>query len=80
MKDPQAAVALKTLNDSSVDFAVRVCTKNSDWWALQCSLLEQIKLRFDAEGIEIPFPQTTVHVKHLPAPESVNAAKPVAAP
>jgi len=32
MKDPPAAVALKALNDSSVDFAVRVCAKNSDWW------------------------------------------------
>lgn len=84
LKDPPAAVALKALNDSSVDFAVRVCAKNSDWWALQCSLLEQIKLRFDAEDIEIPFPQTAVHVKALPpienkqALESTKDAKPAA--
>lgn len=73
MKDPPAAVALRALNDSSVDFAVRVCAKNSDWWALQCSLLEQIKLRFDAEDIEIPFPQTAVHMKQLPKIESKAA-------
>lgn len=74
MTDPAASVAVKALNDSSVDFAVRVCAKAADWWGLQCDLLERIKLRFDDEDIEIPFPQTTIHMKPSPALEA--AAKP----
>ncbi|MDE1922770.1 MAG: mechanosensitive ion channel [Gammaproteobacteria bacterium] len=61
--EPAASVALKTLGDNSVDFAVRFCADNKDWWDLQCETLERIKLRFDAEGIDIPFPQMDLHVK-----------------
>jgi len=68
LADPPASVALKNLGESSVDFAVRMCADNSNWWALQCDMLERIKLRFDKEGIEIPFPQMDMHVRQLPAP------------
>lgn len=67
LADPPASVALKNLGESSVDFAVRMCANNSNWWELQCDMLERIKLRFDQEGIEIPFPQMDMHVKQLPA-------------
>lgn len=63
---PPASVALKALAESSVDFAVRFCADNANWWDLQCDTLERIKLRFDAEGIEIPFPQMAMHVRDLP--------------
>ena len=66
LDDPPPAVAVKNLGANSIDFAVRLCADNADWWALQCDLLESIKLRFDAEGIEIPFPQMDVHVKKMP--------------
>ena len=32
----------------------------ADGFVLQCDLLRSIKQRFDAENIEIPFPQTTL--------------------
>ena len=66
LPDPPPSVAVKNLGESSIDFAVRVCANNSVWWALQCDLLERIKLRFDAEGVEIPFPQMDLHVKQMP--------------
>ena len=62
LAEPAATVALKTLGENSVDFAVRMCADNKDWWDVQCDTLERIKLRFDAEGIDIPFPQMELHV------------------
>ena len=73
LPDPPATVALKALGESSVDFAVRICASNSEWWDLQCAMLERIKLRLDNEGIEIPFPQRDIHVRHLPTIQSKTA-------
>lgn len=76
LADPPATVAVKALGESSIDFAVRMCANNTDWWNLQCDTLERIKLQFDAENIEIPFPQQDVRIRELPstAPSSWNEA------
>ena len=53
------------LGESSVNLRCWAWAKNSgDGFVMQCDLLQSIKKRFDAEGIEIPFPQRTVTVKH----------------
>ncbi|TJY65134.1 mechanosensitive ion channel [Sinimarinibacterium sp. CAU 1509] len=65
LAQPERSVQVKELADSSVNFAVRGWVNSGDWWATRCDLTERIKLAFDAEGIEIPFPQMTVH---LPTP------------
>ncbi|MCB2226818.1 MAG: mechanosensitive ion channel [Desulfarculaceae bacterium] len=62
LKEPAATVVMLELADSSVNFAVRPWTSNADWWAVKCDLTEKIKLAFDAEGINIPFPQRDVHI------------------
>jgi len=65
LDDPAPAIALSELGDSSVNFVVRPWVKSADYWAVHCDTLEQIKKRFDAEGISIPFPQRDIHVyKH----------------
>lgn len=51
------------------DFAVTLrcyvwARNNADAFALGCDLLESIKKRFDAEGIEIPFPYRTIVYKN----------------
>ena len=56
-------IFVKTLNDSSVDFAVRVWTDNDHYWPAYFHITEQIKKSFDAAGIGIPFPQMDVHLK-----------------
>lgn len=54
------------LNTSSVDFTLRVwCKDAGDAATLRYDLLEQIKKRFDAEGIEIPYAWQNV-VLHRP--------------
>ena len=57
-------IFVKTLNDSSVDFAVRVWAANADYWPITFHITEQVKKAFDANGIGIPFPQMDVHIKN----------------
>ena len=60
LMEPAPMVAVKGLGASSVDLAVRGVTKTADYWPTLFDLHRSIKQRFDAEGIEIPFPQQTL--------------------
>ena len=74
LDDPAPSVVVTNLGDNSVDFAVRGWAASADWWATRCDLIERIKLTFDENDIEIPFPQRTVHlVSEAPAPDSSAA-------
>ena len=67
LDDPAPAVAMGELADSSVNFNVRPWVKSADYWPVYSSVLEQIKLRFDEEGISIPYPQQDIHITHTNA-------------
>ncbi len=56
LKDPQPAVFVMTLNNSSVDFAIRPWTKAEDYWTVRAEVIESCKVAFDKAGIEIPYP------------------------
>ena len=62
LKDPAPTVAVTELADSSVNFVVRPWVATADFWAVKFDFTEAVKLRFDAEGISIPFPQMDLHV------------------
>jgi small conductance mechanosensitive channel len=62
LKDPAPTVAVAELADSSVNFVVRPWVATADFWAVKFDFTEAVKLRFDAEGISIPFPQMDLHV------------------
>ena len=62
LKDPAPTVAVSELADSSVNFVVRPWVASDDYWGVKFDFNEAVKLRFDAEGISIPFPQMDVHV------------------
>jgi small conductance mechanosensitive channel len=62
LKDPAPKVAVSELADSSVNFVVRPWVASADYWEVKFDFIEAVKLRFDAEGISIPFPQMEVHV------------------
>lgn len=61
-KDPAPKVVLKELGDSSVNFSVRPYVRVRDEMGVTFDVTEQVKLRFDEEGISIPFPQRDVHL------------------
>jgi small conductance mechanosensitive channel len=60
------------LDDSSVNIAARPWVKPEDYWSLQWDIPERVKLRFDSEGITIPFPQRDVHISGRGAGEIVG--------
>jgi small conductance mechanosensitive channel len=67
LDDPEPIIKVHTLNDSSVDFVVRPWARTEDYWDVYWDITREVKMRFDQEGISIPFPQRDVHLK---GPES----------
>ncbi len=63
MKDEEINVFVDDLADSAVVLGARAWVKNEEFWPTRWRLLETIKLTLDEEGIEIPYPQLTVHVE-----------------
>jgi small conductance mechanosensitive channel len=59
---PEALVKVHALADSSVNFIVRPWVRTEDYWDVYWDLTREVKLRFDREGISIPFPQRDVHI------------------
>jgi small conductance mechanosensitive channel len=62
LDDPEPMVRVQELGDSSVNFAVRPWVKTEDYFETYWSITRAVKMRFDEEGISIPFPQTDVHL------------------
>ena len=60
LADPAPKIAIMELADSSVNFVVRPWVATADYWPVLMDTQEQVKKRFDEEGISIPFPQRVV--------------------
>jgi small conductance mechanosensitive channel len=81
LEDPAPVIRLHELGESSVNFIVRPWSNTSDYWDVYWDVTREVKNRFDAEGISIPFPQRDVHiyddgVKRTPR-EEPEAASPL---
>lgn len=61
--NPAPTVDVLELADSSVNLAVRCWASTDKYWSVRCDLLEQIKTRFDEEGISIPYPQQEIAIR-----------------
>ena len=58
-------VKVTNLGDSSVDIATRTWVKASDYWDFKFDLIKRVKEAFDANGISIPYPHTTIEQKNV---------------
>jgi len=65
-KDPAPQIVVTALGNSSVNLSVRVTTSNDDFWTMNEQLIIDCKKALDEAGIEIPFPQTDVHIIQKP--------------
>lgn len=62
LRSPEVMIKLHKLGDSSVNFIVRPWVRTADYWSVYWDITREVKLRFDREGISIPFPQRDIHV------------------
>ena len=64
LKDPIPKIAVKELNNSSVDFALWLWVKTEDYWTVWMRIRENIYKAFYENNISIPFPQMDVHLSN----------------
>ncbi len=60
--NPEPVIEVTELGGSSVNFDVKVWIDTADYWKVYYGMKEAVKLRFDEEGIGIPYPQMDVHM------------------
>ena len=63
LKDPAPFVNIKEHGSSSIDLVVRTWVKSPDYWDFYWSMMEDVKMAFDKNGITIPYGQIDVHMK-----------------
>lgn len=63
MDGEETAVFVDALEDSSVRLGLRFWVATPDYWNAKWRVTEEIKVRFDENGIEIPYNQLTVSLK-----------------
>ena len=68
LDEPEPVVIFDGFGDSALEFMLGLWFVKSDYLALKNSILPEIKARFDAEGIEIPFPHRTLYSGEASAP------------
>ena len=62
LQDPEPSAYVYEYTSSAINITMRVWTKTEDYWDLTYSMLEQVKHRFDKEGIRLSHNQLDVHV------------------
>ena len=62
LNDPEPFSRMVKMNDSSIDFVLRVWTATDDFWQVTFDLNEQVYEALNAQGLNIPFPQMTLHM------------------
>ena len=65
LHDPEPFIGLFEQGANSLNFAVRVWCNKENYWPVYFDLLEKVKIRFDEEGISIPYPQMDLHVRQI---------------
>ncbi|MEK6450904.1 MULTISPECIES: mechanosensitive ion channel family protein [Myroides] len=61
-KDPKPIVFVNGLADSSVNLNVRAWMAKEDYWNTVFEIQQLVKVALDEANIEIPFPQTDLHI------------------
>ncbi|MBK9654889.1 MAG: mechanosensitive ion channel family protein [Rhodanobacteraceae bacterium] len=68
LKEPQPALLVDRLAESSVDLAIRPWVATADYLETRAELLRRLKEALAAAGIDVPFPQRELRVVHENAP------------
>ena len=63
LSNQEMQVFVDELGSSGIMLGLRAWVSTDQYWPTKWRLNEEIKLAFDAENIEIPFPQMDVHIR-----------------
>lgn len=80
LEEPEPQVFFQGYGNSSVDMMLAAWAEKTQWFALKNALLEQIKRRFDEEGIEIPFPHLSLYTGSVTDPLPIRLLQEPPAP
>ncbi len=72
--EPEPFIQVNNLNDSSVDFLVRVWVNASDYFQYKADITRKVKEALDAKGVDIPFPTRTLIQPAAPEADSQKDA------
>jgi small-conductance mechanosensitive channel len=72
LDEPAPIVVFTDFGDSALEFLFAMWFEKTDYINLKNSIMDQIKERFDREGIEIPFPHRTIYTGSVTEPLPVS--------
>lgn len=75
LMEPEPTVFFDGYGDSSLDLRLAVWTTRENFFTLKNMLLEEIKARFDEEGIEIPFPHRSLYTGEATPPFPIRLVR-----
>ena len=64
LEEPEFFVGISMHGDSAINFIVKAWCKTEDYWTVYYDLLETVKIKFDEENINIPYPQMDLHIQN----------------
>ena len=62
LQEPAPFARLLSLGEGESKYALRVWTRNEDYWTVYHDLLEGVKAAFDKAGLTVPYPRMEVHL------------------
>jgi small-conductance mechanosensitive channel len=71
LSEPEPRVIFDNYGQSSIDLLFLVWAERDDWLQLKDTINQEVKVRFDQEGIEIPFPHVSLYAGKHSAPISI---------
>ncbi len=72
LQEPQPLLIARGFGESSIDYLLGVWVKRENFLELRNQIYREIKEAFDDAGIEIPFPQRSVHAGSTSEPLPVR--------
>ncbi|KAA3616601.1 MAG: mechanosensitive ion channel family protein [Calditrichaeota bacterium] len=72
LNEPEPSILFARFGNSALEFNFRVWAVKDDWLTLRNSIMEEIKKRFDEEGIEIPFPHVSLYSGSVSKPFPIS--------
>lgn len=75
LKNNETLTYVSDLASSAVMLGGRAWCKTEDYWTARWGIIEEIKVKFDKNGIEIPYDQLEVHINESKGSTNQNKAE-----